>query len=74
MNETIKEAIRTVRSQFAGTYVQDLFDPIQTHGVYGLTDLTLPKVKEMLKNAGAKRFRTVKITQSDRRILCFKAY
>lgn len=73
MTESIREAIRTVKREYAGTYEQELFDPVQTHGMYGLTEKTLPKVKEMLKNAGAKRFRTVKIRSSDRCILCFKA-
>lgn len=56
-----------------GIYQQSLFDPIQTHGVYGLTEVTLPKVKQQLKEDGATRFRTVKVPKSDFRILCYRA-
>lgn len=73
MNEELAKAVALVTKIYLGTYVQELFDPIQTHGIYGLTDATLPSVKEMLKKAGAKRFRTVKVTQGVHRILCFKA-
>jgi len=55
-------------------YQQKLFDPVQTHGVYGLTDQTLPEVKKELKEKGATRFRTVKCHKpSPWRILCYKS-
>ena len=53
-------------------YQQSLFDPIQTHGVYGLTKDTLPKVKDFLKSKGATRFRTVKANGKGLFILCYK--
>ena len=55
-----------------GIYQQSLFDPVQTHGVYGLTKNTLPKVKEYLKANGATRFRTVKANGAGFFILCYK--
>lgn len=55
-------------------YQQTLFDPVQTHAVYGLTEDTLKEVKEQLKKNGATRFRTVKCRKpSCFRILCYKS-
>lgn len=57
---------------------QTLFDPVQTHGLYGLTENNLQRAKDWLKSLGAKRFRVVKcrsmIDRKDNgyRILCFQ--
>ncbi len=56
-----------------GVYQQTLFDPVQSHGVYGLTETTLPLVKEALKEMGAKRFRVVGSKKFGRYILCYKS-
>lgn len=56
------------------SFQQKLFDPVQTHAVYRLTDETLPAVKEELKQKGATRFRVVKCHKpSPWRILCYKS-
>ena len=63
---------------FKGCYFQTLFDPVQTHGLYGLVEGNLQEAKDMLKSLGAKRFRVVKcrgmINRKDNgfRVLCFK--
>lgn len=58
---------------YRGAYILPLFDPIQTHAVYGITDADIANLKKQLITLGAKRFRTVKIRKSDLRILCFNA-
>lgn len=58
-------------SNFPNCRFQTLFDPVQTHGLYGLTEDNLQQAKDMLKSLGAKRFRVVKC-RSGYRILCFK--
>lgn len=60
------------------SYQQKLFDPVQTHAVYGLTEHTLPRVKEELKKKGATRFRVVKCKLHNNKpngwqILCYKS-
>lgn len=52
-------------------YQQSLFDYVQSHAVYSLTDYTLPLVKEYLKSKGAKRFRTLK-GKNGWHILCYR--
>lgn len=56
-----------------GIYQQSLFDPVQTHGVYGLTESTVWKVKEYLKSKGATRFRKLNANGKGYKILCYKA-
>ena len=56
-----------------GTYQQELFDPVQTHAVYGLTKDTYDGVKAELKSKGATYFRRVKcIGKNGLMILCYK--
>ena len=57
----------------SGSYIQQLFDPVQTHAVYGITESDIPNLKHRLTILGAKRFRNVKCVNSDFRILCFSA-
>lgn len=63
---------------FPNCYFQTLFDPVQTHGMYGLNATNVAEAKEWLKSLGAKRFRVVKcrslINRKDNgfRILCFQ--
>ena len=53
-----------------GRYIQTIFDPIQTHALYGITADELPKFKEKLKKLGARKFRTC--GRKGFKILCFK--
>lgn len=63
----------------SGVYQNALFDPVQTHGVYGLTPDTIEAVKKELKEKGATRFRTVKANNWNKKtkqgflILCYKS-
>ncbi len=54
-----------------GGYIQTLFDPQQTHAVYGCTQDSLDKLKLTLKYLGANKFRLVK--NNGFPILCFNA-
>ncbi len=54
-------------------YFKSLFDPVQTHAVYGLTQDNYDEVKSSLTKLGAKKFRKVKVRSSDFLILCFNA-
>ena len=51
-------------------YYQTLWDPYQTHGLYGVSVNDVPYWKEYLKKHGAKRFRVVK-NPYGRAIICF---
>lgn len=51
--------------------VRKLFDPIQTHAAYGVPLEQVDRVKEVLRERGATRFR-VQNTPSGLRIVCFK--
>lgn len=61
-----------VTNDFRGSYIQSLFDPVQTHALYGIWKDDLEEAKKILKKNGATRFRVVKVRKSDRIILCFK--
>jgi hypothetical protein len=59
-------------------YIQTLFDPHQTHAVYGLDKCTFDQCKDQLKQLGANRFRTVNCKNAQGKpngflILCFNA-
>ena len=60
-----------VTRQFRGSYVQTLFDPIQTHALYGVPKRDAAEAKEALKAIGAKRFRVVN-NSFGFAIICFK--
>ena len=56
-------------------YFQKLFDPIQTHGLYGIYKEEVERYKEWLKSFGAKRLRVVKCNNckgNPYAIICFK--
>jgi hypothetical protein len=61
----------SVTSQFRGSYVQTLFDPVQTHALYGVLKRDAAEAKEALKAIGAKRFRVVN-NSFGFSIICFK--
>jgi hypothetical protein len=56
-----------------GTYIQKLFDPVQTHAIYGVSAESLLSVKKELKEAGATHFRVLTPRSAKYlRIICFK--
>ena len=58
---------------YSRMYFQDLFDPIQTHGLYGVFKSEVNEYKEWLKDLGAKRFRVIKCRGANPyAIICFK--
>jgi hypothetical protein len=58
---------------FEGYRVEELFDPIQTHAVYGVPYAQVPTIKAALKEKlGATRFRTVQPMMKGEKIICFK--
>jgi hypothetical protein len=59
-------------NDFRGSYIKPLFDPVQTHGLYGIFEDDLVKAEDILKKNGCNRFRVVKCRDSDFVILCFK--
>ncbi len=50
-----------------------LYDPVQTHAIYGVTKDTKSYWKLTLKSIGAKKFREVKANSKHFVILCFDA-
>ena len=57
----------------SGTYVQSLFDKVQTHALYGISRDEVNDWKERLgKNKGISRFRKVNANSKYYAILCFK--
>lgn len=56
-----------------GVYVQDLFDNVQTHALYGISRDSVNDWKERLgQNKGISRFRKVNANSKYYAILCFK--
>lgn len=53
-------------------YIQELFDPIQTHAVYNVPKEEVDTVKKILYQNGATRLRVVRANSKDLRIVCFK--
>ena len=54
-------------------YVKELFDPVQTHGVYNVPIEDVEKIKQQLRQCNATRFRVVKLkTIVGICIICFK--
>ena len=60
-----------VISQFQGSYIQTLNDPIQTHALYGVLTSDITNAKLALSQQGATRFRVVKNSYGFA-IICFK--
>lgn len=64
-----------LNSQYGGNgrYIQDLFDNVQTHALYGISREDVNDWKETLsKNKGITRFRKVNANSKYYAILCFK--
>lgn len=57
----------------SGTYIQILFDPVQTHALYGISRNQVDHFKDIMKkDPSISRFRTVKANSPYYAILCFK--
>ena len=56
-----------------GKYVQTLFDPIDTHGLYGVRKSEVDFYKEKVKSIGGKYIRVVggRDRSNDYRVICF---
>lgn len=67
----INKTIKTIVSRHSGMYFKKLYDPRQTHAVYGVTEGTMDQLKSELKNVGANKFRKVKANGHNLWILCF---
>jgi cellobiose-specific phosphotransferase system component IIA len=67
MRDIIWKKLPSVSS---GMFYQTLFDPHQTHGLYGVQVDDVPYWKEYLKKHGAKKFRVVKNCYG-KAIICF---
>jgi len=70
-NKVIDFLLPIVKRINERVYIQTLFDPVQTHAVYGGSNEDIPLFKTMLKKQGANKFRVVK--NNDFPILCFNA-
>lgn len=56
-----------------GRYVQTLFDPHQTHGLYGILQREVDSYKSKIKAIGGKNLRVVKGKNgSDYAVICFR--
>ena len=53
-----------------GTYIQKLFDPIQSHAIYGVDVKDAPEMKDKLKQCGAFKFRVIKNVYN-KAVICF---
>ena len=77
MTNELKKAMTTRLNSFVsghkGAYCQSLFDPIQTHAIYGLAKTNKEEVKQSLKEMGAKKFRMVQPHAKSLIIICFDA-
>lgn len=67
----MREKFDTVTDQFRGSYISTIFDPIQTHALYGVSKTQKDEAKAALKKIGAKRFRVVN-NDFGMSIICFK--
>ena len=69
----MKNNLQSIENEILdGEYTQKLFDPVQTHAVYGVTLSRVDKVKEIIKKHGGKRLRMVTANCKAFRIICFK--
>ncbi len=53
--------------------IEPIYDPIQTHAVYGVGKDEVVDVKQNLRKQGCTRFRVVTANSKYLRIVCFKA-
>lgn len=70
----MENTLREVKRELSGNqYVQSIFDPVQTHAIYGLSSSSeVSELKFKIKNNGlGNRFRQLK-NRFGNYILCFK--
>ena len=67
----MREKFEKVLYKFRDSYIQTIFDPIQTHALYGVHKDDALEAKRLLKEAGASSFRVVK-NRFGFAIICFK--
>jgi hypothetical protein len=67
----MKPEIKDITSKFNGSYIQTIFDSVQTHALYGVTKSFKNEAVSALKEAGAKRLRVVSNTFGFV-VICFK--
>ena len=48
-----------ITKRFTGSYVNSIYDHIQTHCAYGISKSDVNEAKDILKQIGAKQFRVV---------------
>lgn len=70
ISKETKQAINAISNTHS---IRELFDPVQTHAVYNVSETHLDSVKATLKaTAKATRFRIVKTQIKGLVIVCFK--
>jgi ABC-type amino acid transport system permease subunit len=71
---TEKEILSNIKKNLPrGAYIQTVFDPVQTHAIYGIGPDDIPYLKEYIKkNKYGNYFRVVKTAYKTIVILCFK--
>ena len=75
MTQHNKNVLRIRLNEFCkmypGSYCQEIFDPVQTHAIYGVAKSDKEYIVKNLKSIGAKRFRTVQPVAKSLIIVCF---
>jgi hypothetical protein len=69
----VTKTIEAVVSRFHGMYFQRIWDRVQTHAVYGVTEDTMDILRDELKKIGAMKFRKIKANGRTLWILTFSA-
>jgi hypothetical protein len=70
----MENTLKSVKRELSGNqYVQSIFDPVQTHAIYGISSSQeVSELKIKIKNSGlGNRFRQIK-NRFGNYILCFK--
>lgn len=65
------EKFEKILYKFRGSYIQTIFDYVQTHALYGIRKDDALEAKRLLKEAGASSFRVVN-NDFGLVIVCFK--
>jgi hypothetical protein len=60
-----------ITERFSGSYIQIIYDHIQTHCAYGISKSDVNEAKDILKQIGAKQFRVVN-TKFGVACICFQ--
>lgn len=57
---TLEDIKIETRMEFNGSYVQKIFDPIQTHAIYGIETSRVDEARSKLVELGARKLRVTK--------------